>query len=74
MGESDERNRGEEIERRRVVAHGKNAEQKGYPGKEYWKSRLHRGGEMPGRYTKQLTHRKERRINKQEILRGVNYG
>lgn len=30
-------------------------------GNEYWKSRLHRGGEEPGRFTKKLTHRKERR-------------
>ena len=33
-------------------------------GKEYWKSRLHRGGELMGRFTKTLTHRKERRENK----------
>ena len=33
-------------------------------GKEYWKSRLHRYGEVLGRYTKILTHRKERRRNK----------
>jgi hypothetical protein len=31
------------------------------PGYEYWKSRLHRWGERPGRYTKVRTHRKERR-------------
>ena len=30
--------------------------------KEYWKSRLHCGGEATGRYTKTLTHRKERRM------------
>ena len=30
-------------------------------GYEYWKSRLHRYGEEPGRYTKYLTHKKERR-------------
>lgn len=30
-------------------------------GKEYWKSRLHTHGETPGRVTKRLTHRKERR-------------
>lgn len=31
------------------------------PGFEYWKSRLHKHGETPGRITKRLTHRKERR-------------
>lgn len=31
------------------------------PGYEYWKSRLHPQGETPGRLTKRLTHRKERR-------------
>jgi len=44
--------------------HGENAEQKGHQGKEYWKSRLHRYGELIGKYTKKLTHRKERRENK----------
>ena len=34
------------------------------PGYEYWKSRLHRWGELPGRRTKTLTHRKERRSAK----------
>lgn len=33
-------------------------------GKEYWKSRLHQQGETPGRVTKTLTHRKERRAGK----------
>lgn len=33
-------------------------------GKEYWKSRLHRFGEVTGRFTKILTHRKERRLKK----------
>ena len=33
-------------------------------GKEYWKSRLHKHGEVPGPFTKKLTHRKERRVNK----------
>ena len=46
------------------MAHGKNAEQNGRAGKEYWKSRLHRWGEQMGRYTKYLTHKKERRANK----------
>lgn len=35
--------------------------------KEYWKSRLHRHGETPGRYTKKLTHKKERRHGRQVI-------
>lgn len=35
-------------------------------GKEYWKSRLMSGGECVGRYTKTLTHRKERREGKNE--------
>jgi len=30
-------------------------------GREYWKSRLHSGGEATGKYTKRLTARKERR-------------
>lgn len=34
-------------------------------GKEYWKSRLHRYGEVIGKITKILTHRKERRKSKQ---------
>lgn len=33
-------------------------------GKEYWKSRLHPQGEIPGKFTKRLTHKKERKINK----------
>ena len=36
-------------------------------GKEYWKSRLHRQGEKPGRDTKRRAHRKERRAGKKEI-------
>lgn len=43
------------------MAQGLNAKRRGHAGKEYWKSRLHRGGETLGRYTKQQTHRKERR-------------
>lgn len=35
-------------------------------GKEFWKSRLHRGGEVLGRFTKRLTHRKERRVARTE--------
>ena len=46
------------------MAHGKNAEQIGHQSKEYWKSRLYRWGEIRGKLTKILTHRKERRINK----------
>lgn len=30
------------------------------PGKEYWKSRLHKHGEVPGPYTKKRTHKAER--------------
>lgn len=30
-------------------------------GCEYWKSRLHKGGENPGKKTKVWTHKKERR-------------
>jgi hypothetical protein len=37
-------------------------------GREYWSSRLHRHGEIPGRYTKVITHRKERREAKAAIL------
>ena len=45
--------------------HGKRAEQAGHKrrSKEYWKSRLHRYGEVVGRFTKKLTHKKERRLN-----------
>lgn len=34
------------------------------PGYEYGKSRLHKGYEEPGKYTKKLTHKKERRNGK----------
>lgn len=45
------------------------------PGYEYWASRLHFGGELPGKFTKNLTHRKERRNNKQQALEELNdYG
>lgn len=37
-------------------------------GYEYWESRLHSGGEVPGAYTKERTHKKERR-QKREIER-----
>ena len=46
------------------MAHGKNAEKNGRVGLEYWASRLHKYGEDPGRYTKTLTHKKERRVSK----------
>lgn len=46
------------------MAHGENAEKGGKRGKEYWKSRLHKGGEVLGRFTKDRTHRKERRDSK----------
>ena len=35
-------------------------------GKEYWKSRLHPGGEPLGKYTKKRTHKKERQEGRQE--------
>tara|TARA_R110002126_G_scaffold98259_3_gene228587 strand:- start:2615 stop:2785 length:171 start_codon:yes stop_codon:yes gene_type:complete len=38
-------------------------------GKEYWKSRLHKHGEVTGRFTKKLTHRKERRAGKAEEIK-----
>jgi len=46
---------------------GERAEKRGHAGKEYWKSRLHPGGETIHRYTKYLTHKKERRDNKKII-------
>lgn len=49
------------------MAHGKNAENYGLCGKEYWSSRLHRHGETLGRYTKKLTAKKERRDSRAEI-------
>ena len=49
--------------------HGINAELHGHTGKEYWKSRLHPHGETPGRETKKLTHKKERRTIKQLICK-----
>lgn len=45
------------------MAHGENAQNR-KAGREYWKSRLHRYGEALGRWTKRLTHRKERRASK----------
>lgn len=39
------------------------------PGYEYWASRWHPGGELPGRFTKQKTHRFERRNAKEELRR-----
>lgn len=47
--------------------------QKPAPGKEYWKSRLHRHGESPGRETKTLTHRKERRQEQAAIADSAQY-
>lgn len=48
------------------MAHGERAQRNGSRGKEYWASRLHRYGEQPGRLTKMLTHRHERRIGNRE--------
>lgn len=56
------------------MAHGENAAQKGHPGKEYWKSRLHSGGEVPGRWTKKMTHKKERRKAKILIRQILHQG
>ena len=42
------------------MAHGENAKKSGHAGKEYWKSRLYPHGEVPGKITKKLTHKKER--------------
>jgi hypothetical protein len=51
------------------MAHGERAEILGHrsQGKEYWKSRLHKHGKPPGKYTKKRTHKKERRNNKREF-------
>ncbi len=35
-------------------------------GKEYWKSRLHNGGEIPGKFTKKRTAKLERQQGKKE--------
>ena len=37
------------------------------PGHEYWKSRLKRGGDQPGKKTKVITHQRERSIAKREL-------
>lgn len=42
------------------------------PGYEYWKSRLHRYGEIPGPRTKRITNRRERHIEKQELQKLAN--
>ncbi len=51
------------------MAHGERAQRS---NKEYWKSRLHRYGEIIGKYTKILTHRKERRVSKKIIEKELN--
>jgi hypothetical protein len=39
------------------------------PGFEYWSSRYAPGGDVPGRVTKKLTHKKERKTaKKDEVL------
>jgi len=43
------------------------------PGSEYWKSRLHRHGESPGRVTKDLTHRKERREKREAERKALRH-
>jgi hypothetical protein len=50
------------------MAHGENAQHKGHPGKEYWKSRFHKSGEVLGSFTKKLTHHKERKEGKQLVV------
>lgn len=42
------------------MAHGENAERDGRPGYEYGSRRLD-GYQIPGRFTKRLTHRLERK-------------
>lgn len=42
------------------MAHGENADKNGHAGREYWKSRLSRHGDVPGRHTKRRTAKKER--------------
>lgn len=37
------------------------------PGYEYWGSRLNKGGDQPGEFTKKETHKKERREAKKDI-------
>jgi hypothetical protein len=53
------------------MAHGQRAEHNSNSMKEYWKSRLHRYGEVIGRYTKRLTHRKERRQSKDIVAKEI---
>lgn len=42
------------------------------PGYEYWKSRLHRQGEKPGKKTKVITHQRERAIAKRAVRKEVS--
>ncbi len=53
------------------MAHGENAKRHGHAGSEYWASRLHSQGEIPGRFTKEQTHRKERREARSRIHTGT---
>jgi hypothetical protein len=53
------------------VSNGKNAEKGGHAGKEYWKSRLHTQGEIQGKFTKKLTHKKERMANKKIAIESL---
>ena len=52
------------------MAHGENARAQ-CSGREYWKSRLHRHGEIPGRLTKKLTAKKERRRDRSLCVEGL---
>jgi hypothetical protein len=56
------------------MPHGKNAEKDGHAGKEYWKSRYSPGGEIPGKFIKEKTHRRERQKAKEEARRKLNGG
>lgn len=50
------------------MARGENAETKGHGGYEYWSARPgNRGGSNPGRATKRLTHRAERRAGRVDL-------
>jgi hypothetical protein len=43
------------------------------PGYEYWGSRYSPGGERPGRFTKNLTHKYERRVAKENTNKAFDH-
>lgn len=43
------------------------------PGYEYWKSRYESGGERLGRFTKNLTHKLERRTAKSDTKTALDH-